>query len=465
MVFPSIEFAVFFPLVFAASWLLMPRPRLWKPFVLACSYVFYAAADARFCLLLAGVTLVNQLCAQLIVRTEDVRRRKLLVGLGVGADLLVLGVFKYYGFFAEQVDGVLGDVGLSPGVPLLSLALPVGLSFFTFQAISYVVDVHRGLCRPSSTLDLGLYLSFFPHLVAGPIVRAREFLPQLESPRDPRDVEVGPAVLLICLGLVKKVAIADLLARNVVDPVFAVPHAYDAPDVWLAVYAYAAQIYCDFSGYTDIAIGLALLMGIRFPPNFDRPYRSLGFREFWRRWHMTLSRYLRDYLYIPLGGNRKGARRTAINLLVTMLLGGLWHGAAWGFVLWGGIHGTCLVVEHRLAARGWPAPPAWARWLLVFHLVVLAWVPFRAPDLGLAGDVLGRLVAPGDLTLLTPAVAIAVAVVIGFQLLPARWWERLRAVLESAPAPALGAGMAVTILLVGATVPSQGVPPFIYFAF
>jgi D-alanyl-lipoteichoic acid acyltransferase DltB (MBOAT superfamily) len=151
MVFPSIEFAVFFPLVFAASWLLMPRPRLWKPFVLACSYVFYAAADARFCLLLAGVTLVNQLCAQLIVRTEDVRRRKLLVGLGVGADLLVLGVFKYYGFFAEQVDGVLGDVGLSPGVPLLSLALPVGLSFFTFQAISYVVDVHRGLCRPSST--------------------------------------------------------------------------------------------------------------------------------------------------------------------------------------------------------------------------------------------------------------------------------------------------------------------------
>jgi D-alanyl-lipoteichoic acid acyltransferase DltB (MBOAT superfamily) len=465
MVFPSIEFAVFFPLVFAASWLLMPRPRLWKPFVLACSYVFYAAADARFCLLLAGVTLVNQLCAQLIVRTEDVRRRKLLVGLGVGADLLVLGVFKYYGFFAEQVDGVLGDVGLSPGVPLLSLALPVGLSFFTFQAISYVVDVHRGLCRPSSTLDLGLYLSFFPHLVAGPIVRAREFLPQLESPRDPRDVEVGPAVLLICLGLVKKVAIADLLARNVVDPVFAVPQAYDAPDVWLAVYAYAAQIYCDFSGYTDIAIGLALLMGIRFPPNFDRPYRSLGFREFWRRWHMTLSRYLRDYLYIPLGGNRKGARRTAINLLVTMLLGGLWHGAAWGFVLWGGIHGTCLVVEHRLAARGWPAPPAWARWLLVFHLVVLAWVPFRAPDLGLAGDVLGRLAAPGDLTLLTPAVAIAVAVVIGFQLLPARWWERLRAVLESAPAPALGAGMAVTILLVGATVPSQGVPPFIYFAF
>jgi D-alanyl-lipoteichoic acid acyltransferase DltB (MBOAT superfamily) len=350
-------------------------------------------------------------------------------------------------------------------VPLLSLALPVGLSFFTFQAISYVVDVKRGLCKPTTTIDLGLYLSFFPHLVAGPIVRAREFLPQLEAPRDPRDVALGPGVLLICLGLVKKVAIADLLARQVVDPVFAVPQAYGAPDVWLAVYAYAAQIYCDFSGYTDIAIGLALLMGIRFPPNFDRPYRSLGFREFWRRWHMTLSRYLRDYLYIPLGGNRKGRRRTAINLMITMLLGGLWHGAAWGFVLWGAIHGAGLVIEHRLADRFSWRPPGWARWLLVFHIVVLAWIPFRAPELGLAGDVFSQLVSPGALTLLTPTVAAAIAVVIGFQLLPVRWWERLRAVLESAPAPALGAAMAVTILVVGATVPSNGVPPFIYFAF
>jgi D-alanyl-lipoteichoic acid acyltransferase DltB (MBOAT superfamily) len=465
VVFPSVEFAVFFPAVLGLSWLLMPHQRAWKAFILLASYVFYAAADARFCALLAGVTLANQAGATLVGRVRTDRARNLIVAATVGVDLLALGFFKYYGFFLSSAEEVLSDVGLHAPAPLLAVALPVGLSFFTFQAISYVVDVRRGLCERASTADVAIYLAFFPHLVAGPIVRAREFLPQLESPRDPRDVEVGPAELLIGLGLVKKVAIADLLARNVVDPVFAVPQAYDAPDVWLAVYAYAAQIYCDFSGYTDIAIGLALLMGIRFPPNFDRPYRSLGFREFWRRWHMTLSRYLRDYLYIPLGGNRKGARRTAINLLVTMLLGGLWHGAAWGFVLWGGIHGTCLVVEHRLAARGWPAPPAWARWLLVFHLVVLAWVPFRAPDLGLAGDVLGRLAAPGDLTLLTPAVAIAVAVVIGFQLLPARWWERLRAVLESAPAPALGAGMAVTILLVGATVPSQGVPPFIYFAF
>jgi D-alanyl-lipoteichoic acid acyltransferase DltB (MBOAT superfamily) len=347
----------------------------------------------------------------------------------------------------------------------LHVLLPVGISFYTFQAISYIVDVRRGLCERGSTIDVALYLSFFPHLVAGPIVRAREFLPQLATPRDPKDVAVGSGVFLICLGLVKKVVIADLIARNLVDPVYAVPEAYGSADTALALYGYAAQIYCDFSGYTDIAIGLALLMGFIFPRNFDRPYSSRSMQEFWRRWHMTLSRFLRDFIYIPLGGNRKGRWKTYRNLMATMVLGGLWHGAAWGFVLWGAIHGTCLVVEHQLSGRVRFAIPAWLRWLVVFHIVVLAWVPFRAPDLALAGDVLGQLVAPGSLTLLTTSVGIAVAVVIGFQLLPVRWWERLREVLEAAPAPALGVALGLTILLVGATVPSQGVPPFIYFAF
>ncbi len=466
MVFPSIEFALFFPVVLAASWLLMPRPHIWKPFILTCSYLFYAAADPKFCLLLAGVTVGNQVCARMVVAAGENRvLAKRWVAGGVALNLLVLGIFKYYGFFAENVDDVLGTFSLSPGIPLLSLALPIGLSFFTFQAISYVVDVYRGDAKLTNVVNLGLYLSFFPHLVAGPIVRASEFLPQLESPRNPRDVPVGPAVLLICLGLIKKVAIADLLARNVVDPVFAVPEAYGAPDVWLAVYAYAAQIYCDFSGYTDIAIGLALLMGIRFPPNFDRPYRSLSIQEFWRRWHMTLSRYLRDYLYIGLGGNRKGEWKTARNLFLTMLLGGLWHGAAWGFVLWGGIHGSVLVIERVLRRRFEYRLPSWAGWFITFHIAVLAWVPFRSPDLGLAGSIFKQLFVAGDLTLLTPGVAVGVLTVIGFQLLPVAWWERLRGIIENLPAPALGAALAVTIIVVGATVPSQGVPPFIYFAF
>ncbi len=459
MVFPSIEFAIFFPPVLALSWLLMPHPRLWKPFVLAASYVFYAAADPRFCLLIAGVTLVNQLGA------TYARRHKAAVAATVAADLAALGLFKYYGFFAQDVDRLLGGIGLGLPLPLLTIALPVGLSFFTFQAISYTVDVRRGLCERAPTLDVALYLSFFPHLVAGPIVRAREFLPQLARPRDPADVAVGAGVFLIGLGLVKKVLIADLLARSVVDPVFAVPEAYGAPDAILAAYAYAAQIYCDFSGYTDIAIGLALLMGIVFPPNFRSPYRATSFRDFWRRWHMTLSRFLRDFLYIPLGGNHGGKLRTARNVMITMVLGGLWHGAAWGFVLWGTLHGLFLVGERVLRERVRFAVPGWLRWAIVFHLVVLAWIPFRAPDLGLARAFLGRLVTPGPSTLLTPGVLVALLAVVGLQLVPEQPVQALRRRFEGAGPLTLGSALAVTILVVGLTVPGQAVPPFIYFQF
>ena len=465
MVFPTIEFAVFFVPVLALSWALMPRPWVWKPFILAASYVFYAAANPRFCLLLAGVTLGNQAGAVLIERSSSERRKSVICGIVVALDLLVLGVFKYYGFFAQDVDDLLSKAGLGLGLPLTAIALPVGLSFFTFQAISYTVDVRRGLCARGATIDVALYLSFFPHLVAGPIVRAREFLPQLASPRDPQDVALGSGVFLICLGLVKKVVLADLIARKLVDPVYAVPESYGAADTLLALYGYAAQIYCDFSGYTDIAIGLALLMGFVFPRNFDRPYSAQSFSEFWRRWHMTLSRYLRDFLYIPLGGNRGGGWRTIRNLMITMVLGGLWHGAAWGFVLWGTAHGAALAVERLLRGRV-SAPPRWLRWVLVFHGVVFAWVLFRAPDLGTAGAVLARLghwTMPA--TLFAPAVVLAVVLAIGLQLLPERPIVALRHRLEALDPPALAAGLVVTIVIVGATVPGGAVPPFIYFQF
>jgi D-alanyl-lipoteichoic acid acyltransferase DltB (MBOAT superfamily) len=465
VVFPTIEFGVFFLAVLALSWALMPRPRVWKPFILAASAVFYGAASWSWVLLLVAVIVANQVAAVAVHHTRRPRGRTAIMAAAVAADLGLLGLFKYYDFFVEDAAHALDAINLGMPLPLLSLALPVGISFFVFQAISYVVDVKRGLLEPAQTVDVAIYLSFFPHLVAGPIVRAREFLPQLATPRDPRNVAVGAGVVLVCVGLVKKVVLADFLARQIVDPVFAVPELYHTPDVLLAAYAYTAQIYCDFSGYTDIAIGLALLMGFVFPQNFASPYRSTSFREFWRRWHITLSRYLRDFLYIPLGGNRGGKWKTARNLMLTMLLGGLWHGAAWTFVLWGGLHGAMLCVEHFAGEKRIARVPVWLRWFLVFHIVVFGWILFRSPDLGVVSAFLSALTSPGAATLVTPLVVIAVVVVIGGQLLPPRPLDALRLRLEALPWGALGVALAVVIIAVASTVPSQGVPPFIYFQF
>jgi alginate O-acetyltransferase complex protein AlgI len=343
--------------------------------------------------------------------------------------------------------------------------LPIGVSFFTFQAITYVVDVKRGDAEPASLVDAAIYLSFFPHLVAGPIVRASEFLPQLKAPRDPNRVAVGAGLALIALGLIKKVAIADVLARELVDPVFGVPEAYGAPDAILAAYGYAAQIYCDFSGYTDIAIGLALLLGFIFPQNFNSPYRATGFRDFWRRWHMTLSRFLRDYLYIPLGGSRGSRLFTYRNLMLTMVLGGLWHGAAWTFVLWGAFQGAGLCAEHAIDGRIGRRTPAWLRWFVTFNLICLGWILFRSQSLDLFWTYLGRLVAPGPASLWTVTVVAMIAIVIVAQVLPRGRIEGLQLSIERLRPVVLAVALAATIVIVGATVPSQGVPPFIYFQF
>ena len=463
MLFPTVQFAIFFPIVLAISWWLMPKPKAWKPFILFASYVFYASAGWRFIFLLAAVTVANQLAAVMVHRADTERRRKLIVTIAVGFDLGLLGIFKYYSFFVQQWADALGSLGLSPGLPLLTIALPVGISFFTFQAISYVVDVKRGHVEPASSIDFAVYLSFFPHLIAGPIVRAREFLPQLKRPRDPNRVAVSSGLALVAFGLVKKVVIADYLARELVEPVFAVPHAYGAPDVILAAYGFAAEIYCDFSGYTDIAIGLALLLGYVFPQNFRSPYRSTGFRDFWRRWHMTLSRFLRDDLYIPLGGNRKGRLMTYRNLMITMVLGGLWHGAAWTFVLWGTFNGLGLVAEHAWGGR--VALPGWLRWFVTFNLIVFGWVLFRAQSLADFGALMSRLTVFTAPTLWTIPVLAMIVLVVGLQLLPPDWVERLQVRIESARPLLLGVGLAVVIAFVAATVPSQGVPPFIYFRF
>jgi D-alanyl-lipoteichoic acid acyltransferase DltB (MBOAT superfamily) len=463
MLFPTVQFAIFFPIVFALSWALMSRPVLWKPFIVVASYVFYASASPLFCLLLGGVTLWNDLAARLIHGSSDESRRRWICRIAVAGNLLTLGVFKYYTFFASSFADTLHEMHVGMPLPLLTVALPVGISFFTFQAISYTVDVKRGLIEPARLIDTAIYLSFFPHLVAGPIVRAREFLPQLVSPRDPRKIAVSSGFFLIGMGLVKKVVIADYLGRTVVDPVFGVPQAYHAPDVLLAAYAYTAQIYCDFSGYTDIAIGLALTLGFVFPQNFNSPYRATGFRDFWRRWHMTLSRFLRDFVYIPLGGSRGSRVATYRNLMITMLLGGLWHGAAWTFVLWGGYNGIGLCLDHAIGRR--IRLPTWLRWLLMFHLVVLGWILFRAQTLSATWEFLTRLASPGSLTLLSVPVAAAILVAIVPQLLPPHPLQALQDRLGRLRPELLGPALAVVILFVAATVPSQGVPPFIYFRF
>jgi alginate O-acetyltransferase complex protein AlgI len=400
--------------------------------------------------------------------------RAWLVGSLVGL-LGLLGYFKYYGFFAVNAANLLSHVGLSGLVPLLTPTLPIAISFFTFMAISYVVDVYRGNLELATPIDLATYLSFFPHLVAGPIVRGSELLPQLRRPRNGREIDFSRAALLIMGGLFKKVVVSAYLSSNIVQPVFNAPKAHSAPEVLVAVWAYAIEIYADFSGYTDIAIGIALLLGIRFPVNFDAPYTARSLQDFWRRWHITLSRWLRDYLYVPLGGNRGSSAETARNIMVTMVLGGLWHGANWTFVAWGALHGTGQVVGHLRRTsrerRGLPAEEEgrYARVrqrFLTFQFVSLGWLFFNASSMSNAYQLLGRLVhgwsEPSPLV--TPLLVFVIVAMLVAQYVPPRIVDRAVAGFGqlAAPVQAIGLGGA---LLVTTTLMPAGVQPFIYYHF
>jgi alginate O-acetyltransferase complex protein AlgI len=464
--FPTIEFAAFFAVVFVLSWALMPHPRAWRPFILAASYFFYGWVDWRWVLLIVASSIVNTFASQVIARSpSQVTRKRALVG-AIVFDVGLLCVFKYLSFFVSQFDDALDSIGLGSPLPLVQIVLPIGISFFTFQAISYVVDVYRGETPAASLMDVAILQAFFPHIVAGPIVRANELLPQLRTPRDPRAVLAGPALFLIVGGIVKKTVIADELARRVVDPVYSDPGAHSGAELLAAFYGFAGQIYCDFSGYTDMAIGLALLLGYQLPQNFNRPYLALSLRDFWRRWHMTLSRWLRDYLYIPLGGNRGGRLRTYRNLMITMLLGGLWHGAAWTFLLWGGIHGAALSAERFARERlGGFRLPAWAAWLVTFHVVCVAWVFFRAPDLDTAFGVLGGLGLSGPAPLVTLPLVFLMVAAVAIQAMPRGWWRDAEAWLVARPVALQGLMVGAVIVAADAAVGQQGVAPFIYYRF
>ena len=472
MLFPTATFAFFFLLVLPLSWFLMSRPSRWRPFMIGASYVFYGWWDWRFVFLLVGCTLWNQVLAVRIWQTPVTSRRKALLVLALAGNLGVLGYFKYYDFFVTSSDSLASLVGADLPLEVKSIVLPVGISFFTFMAISYVVDAYRGTFQPTSLEKFAVYLAFFPHLVAGPIVRPSELVPQLDRPRDPRRVDTSRAFYLIATGLFKKVVIANYLAAGIVDDVFGAPGEHSSLEILIAVYAYAVQIYADFSGYTDIAIGIALLLGFAFPQNFDSPYAAGSLQDFWRRWHMTLSRWLRDYLYVPLGGNRGRRLFTYRNLLLTMLIGGLWHGAAWTFVVWGGIHGVGLAAERWWRERpGFVRrpPTTWTTWrnrLLTFHVVCLAWIFFRADSFDTAWQLLGGLFTGWSepSPLVTSGILLAIAVGIGSQYLPSRVPRLVMARFSRLPVLGQATVLAFALTLVNAMGP-EGVAPFIYFQF
>jgi len=400
--FNSIGFFLFFIAVYVAYRLVSSWTKAQNLVLVLASYVFYAAWDWRFLFLIVGSTLGDYWLGLCMVRRPTYKKRFLLASLAM--NLGVLFMFKYFGFFVQNFVALMQQVGLGPTIPAWEVILPLGISFFTFQKMTYTIELHRGNVEPTADLvDFALFVCFFPLLLSGPIERAKTLLPQIRNPRLITSEHGREGLWLIAWGLFKKVYVADNLAQ-IVDPVFAPNWHGTGSEVLIALYAYAGQIYCDFSGYTDIARGVAKLLGFDVRLNFNLPYLATNPSDFWRRWHMSLSTWLRDYVYIPLGGSREGLWKTCRNLFVTMVLVGLWHGAAWTFIVWGAYHGVLLVL-HRLASAGknpWITDLGFVGRPLgmvgMFHLTCLGWLFFRAQSLGQASD-LGSLIvvhfAPG----------------------------------------------------------------------
>lgn len=461
---------VFFPIFFSVP----HRAQLWT--ILAGSYVFYGWWDWRFLGLIVVCTLINFTAGAAVARARADSRRTWL-WLGIAGNLSILGFFKYFDFFVDSLRGLLGKLGVDGNFSTLDIILPVGISFYTFQAMSYTIDIYRGRLAPEpSLLRFAAYLALFPQLVAGPIVRAARLLPQMRSRRRFRWPNFFLGIEMIIIGFVLKVVVADGLASTA-DRVFADPHTINSLYTLIGVIFFTFQIYGDFAGYSLIAIGVGRLMGFDFARNFNMPYMARSFSEFWNRWHISLSSWLRDYVYIGLGGNRHGKWRTYRNLAVTMLLGGLWHGAAWTFVVWGGLHGAYLVLQRWVAPWwGWFTERRWVHWAMadlvamgtVFTLTTVAWVFFRAASFDDAFAILERIVLGGDwspagvlrkLQVLIGALMIATLVSIELVMQNAavrHWWDRSRAVRSGC------------IVLLFLTIPLLGTfegVAFIYFQF
>ncbi|HUY33505.1 MAG TPA: MBOAT family protein [Pirellulales bacterium] len=474
MLFCSEQFLLFFTLVFVAYWS-MPWRQARVYLLLAASFYFYASWNQWLALIIGVSTTIDYFVARGIDSSDDPRRRKLLLSVTVIANLGLLCYFKYANFFLQSLETAMHAAGSTTSLPLLKVILPIGISFYTFEAINYAVDVYRRQARAERNLaHFMLFITFFPHLVAGPIVRARDFLPQIRRAKhwDWARMQLGAQFFL--LGLFKKLAIADRMAMFA-DPVFANPEQYRTSAAWLAVLAYALQIYCDFSGYTDMALGSAHLLGYKLAKNFDMPYASSNISEFWRRWHISLSSWLRDYLFIPLGGSRGTEWQTTRNLMITMTLGGLWHGANWTFVVWGVLHGTLLIahrafrefchIRPRLKAMLDTFPGGAARIAMTFLSVSLAWIFFRATTFTGAAEMFHRMFTgqPGMGPPLHKQSLIVLALVV-FAAHVAATSGLWRKVALRMPAPVLGVSYAMVLTLALLLAPDSG-KAFIYFQF
>jgi len=467
MLFVESRFFVFFLVVFLVHWAL-PWHRARKVWLLAASYTFYAAWDWRFLGLILASTFLDWFAGRGVFHAaEHTFRRRAWLFASIAGNLGLLGFFKYYNFFVESGAALLSTIGFEVSAPILSIILPVGISFYTFQTLSYTLDIHFGRLKPTrSLLDLALFVGFFPQLVAGPIVRAIQFLPQLKRKKRFADVPVRAALALFFFGFVKKTCFSDHLAP-VVDQMFADPAAFDAASAWLGTVLFYLQLYCDFSAYSDMAIALALLLGYQLPLNFDFPYFTRSIGEFWQHWHITLGSWFRAYVYIPLGGNRRGVGRTYINLLVVFLLSGLWHGAHWNFVIWGFIHGAFLVLEGIGLGAWLERRTVWTRRLYVNLVWILSLTFFRSADVDGALACLTRMLWPFGAQ--DPALATLPSVwwlaVAGFLLV--HWTMKLGLIERAlarlpdwAFATTLGAATALAMPWIAATD-----TPFIYFQF
>ncbi len=472
MFFDSPVYFLFLPLVVSVYWCLCRRAR--NPFLLLASYCFYGWWDVRFLGLMVLSTLVDYYVAHRIAATRDPRRRRVWLASSLVLNFGFLGFFKYFNFFIDSAVALFHQFGVEDvSIATLHIVLPAGISFYTFQAVAYIVDVYNEKLEPADSLvDYALFISLFPHLIAGPIQRPGHLLPQVQRPRPFDDRAFFDGLMLIASGLARKCILADNCAL-LANAAFA--GKLGEPSLWTALigmYAFAWQIYGDFSGYSDMARGSAQLLGFHFMVNFRQPYLSTSLQDFWRRWHISLSTWLRDYLYLPLGGNRLGSGRTYGNLMTTMLLGGLWHGASWTFVVWGAIHGVGLSVERFFGlapeSTGEARPSWWWTWvrrICIFHLVCLAWVFFRAPSLREAVRYLGQFRETAWSAQCVPAMVMLVVFTIPFFLMDLAL-EKSGAEYLSERRPLLvqvfvGILTVVAVLLFGAAASNA----FIYFQF
>jgi len=489
MIFTTPAFWIFLLFVFAGYSLIYKKLFVRNFYLLAVSLFFYYKSGGLFLILLLIVTLVDFACGLLIYKSQRKYFKRLFILVSLLSNLGILAYFKYTAFIIGTLNDLLGtgfrvhdflasfsNSHFGTSFDISSIILPVGISFFTFQSLSYTLDIYRNKLKPvRNIIDFGFYVSFFPQLVAGPIVRASEFIPQLYKQFSLSKREFGHAVFLIMKGLIKKIIISDFIAAGFIDRIFDMPSVYSGFENLMAVYGYGLQIYCDFSGYTDIAIGLALIMGFRLPVNFNSPYKAVDISDFWKRWHISLSRWLKDYLYISLGGNRKGTFRTGINLMITMLLGGLWHGASLRFILWGGLHGIGLVlnkiwdfligkrIKKSLVGRA-------ALVFLTFNFVSFCWIFFRASDMNTALLMIKQIAenfSPGSyLTVLTAYSSVFLLILAGYTIhfIPERIKESYRGFFISLPV-LVQATVVVIIAIMLYQMRLTDIVPFIYFRF